>query len=47
MIWQAYFLDMGYFDTIELAQRVTAQLDPIPAGKIKGIGMFPLDKSAR
>jgi uncharacterized protein (DUF169 family) len=40
-----YFLDMGYFDTIELAQRVTEQLDPIPAGKIKGIAMFPLDKT--
>jgi uncharacterized protein (DUF169 family) len=39
-----YFLDMGYFDTIELAQSVTEQLDPIPAGKIKGIAMFPLDK---
>jgi len=40
-----YFLDMGYFDTIELAQRVTEQLDSIPAGKIKGIAMFPLDKA--
>lgn len=40
-----YFLDMGYFDTIELAQRVTDQLDTIPAGKIKGIAMFPLEKT--
>ena len=40
-----YFLDMGYFDTIELAQRATEQLDPIPAGKINGIAMFPLDKT--
>jgi uncharacterized protein (DUF169 family) len=40
-----YFLDMGYFDTIELARRATEQLDPIPSGKIKGIAMFPLDKA--
>jgi uncharacterized protein (DUF169 family) len=40
-----YFLDMGYFDTIELAQKATEQLDPIPAGKINGIAMFPLDKT--
>jgi uncharacterized protein (DUF169 family) len=40
-----YFLEMGYFDNIELAQSVTEQLDPIPAGEIKGAVMFPLDQA--
>ena len=41
----SYFLEMGYFENIELAQRVTEQLDPIPAGEIKGVAMSPLDNT--
>ncbi len=38
-----YFLEMGYFDSMELAEAVTRELDPIPPGKINGISIFPLD----
>ncbi len=38
-----YFVEMGYFDSIELAERATKELDPIPAGEISGIAIFPLD----
>ena len=40
-----YFLDMGYFDSMELAETATKELDPIPAGEISGIAIFPLDKA--
>lgn len=38
-----YFVDMGYFDSMELAEAATKELDPIPAGEISGIAIFPLD----
>ena len=38
-----YFLDMGYLDNIELAEKATKELDPIPYGEIKGIAVFPLE----
>ena len=38
-----YFMDMGYFDSIESAETATRQLDPIPSGAINGISVFPLD----
>lgn len=38
-----YFLDMGYFDNIELAEKATKELSPIPSGEIKGIVFFPLE----
>ena len=40
-----YFLDMGYFDNIELAEMATKDLDLIPPGEIKGVVIFPLDKA--
>jgi uncharacterized protein (DUF169 family) len=38
-----YFLEMGYFANMELAEKAAAQLAPIPAGEIKGIVYFPLE----
>lgn len=38
-----YFLDMGYLDSIELAEKATRGLEPIPYGEIKGIAFFPLE----
>jgi uncharacterized protein (DUF169 family) len=38
-----YFVDMGYFDNMELAEMATRELAPIPAGEINGIAFFPLD----
>jgi uncharacterized protein (DUF169 family) len=38
-----YFVDMGYFDNIELAERATRELAPIPSGAINGIAFFPLE----
>jgi uncharacterized protein (DUF169 family) len=38
-----YFVDMGYFDNIELAEIATKELAPIPSGEINGIAIFPLD----
>ncbi len=38
-----YFIDMGYFDNLELAEKATKALDPIPAGEINGIAIFPLE----
>jgi uncharacterized protein (DUF169 family) len=38
-----YFLDMGYLDNIELAEKATKELEPIPFGKIRGIAVFPLE----
>lgn len=40
-----YFLEMGYFDSLELAERATAGLDPIPSGEIGGVAMFPLHRA--
>ena len=40
-----YFLDMGYFGSIELAEKATKKLEPIPYGQIKGIAVFPLEMS--
>jgi uncharacterized protein (DUF169 family) len=41
----AYFLEMGYFASMELAEMATKRLDPIPAGEIKAIAIFPLDSA--
>jgi len=38
-----YFIDMGYFDNLELAEKATKALAPIPAGEINGIAIFPLE----
>lgn len=38
-----YFLDMGYLDSIELAEKATRELDPIPPGEIGGIVFFPIE----
>jgi uncharacterized protein (DUF169 family) len=38
-----YFLEMGYFDNIELAEKATKELNPIPSGEINGIIFFPLN----
>ncbi len=38
-----YFLDMGYLDSIELAEKATKELEPIPSGEISGIAIFPLE----
>lgn len=40
-----YFLEMGYFGSIELAEKATKKLEPIPYGQIKGIAVFPLEMS--
>lgn len=37
-----YFMDMGYFERTELAERAVAQLDPLPAGAVSGLVMAPL-----
>ncbi|MGE0085499.1 MAG: DUF169 domain-containing protein [Desulfococcaceae bacterium] len=38
-----YFLEMGYFSSIELAEKATKRLNPIPSGEIAGIAVFPLE----
>jgi len=38
-----YFMDMGYFDSIETAEIATGELKPVPPGEINGIAVFPLD----
>lgn len=38
----AYFLEMGYFGTIEAAGIAAEALDPLPSGEIRGIAFFPL-----
>lgn len=38
-----YFLEMGYFDNFELAERATKALDPISPGEISGAAIFPLE----
>jgi uncharacterized protein (DUF169 family) len=38
-----YFLDMVYFDNIELAKNATKELDIIPTGEISGLMFFPLE----
>jgi uncharacterized protein (DUF169 family) len=38
-----YFVNMGYFDSIELAETATRQLEPIPPGEISGVAIFPLN----
>ncbi len=38
-----YFLEMGYFDNIESAEKVTKGLGLIPAGEIGGAAFFPLE----
>jgi len=40
-----YFLEMGYFDTKELAERAMEALDPLPPGALAGVAMFPLDQA--
>jgi len=41
-ILATYFLEMGYFDSPELSERATKALDPLPAGALSGVVMFPL-----
>jgi uncharacterized protein (DUF169 family) len=38
----AYFLERGYFASMELAEQATKQLEPIPPGIIGGVAIFPL-----
>ncbi|MGD8368860.1 MAG: DUF169 domain-containing protein [Desulfobacterales bacterium] len=38
-----YFMDMGYFESPELAESALAQLDPLPAGAVSGLVMAPLE----
>ena len=38
-----YFLDMGYLDSIELAEKATKELGPIAYGEIRGIAVFSLE----
>ena len=38
-----YFLEMGYLDSIELAEKATKGLGPIPSGEISGATIFPLE----
>lgn len=38
-----YFLEMGYVDRIELAEKAANQLDPIPPGQIGKMAIFPLE----
>jgi uncharacterized protein (DUF169 family) len=40
-----YFLEMGYFDRMELAEMATRELDPIPFGEIGGVAFFPLHRA--
>ncbi len=41
-----YFLDMGYFESRELARKAARQLEPLPAGEVRGILVFPLADAA-
>ncbi len=38
-----FFMDMGYFESLELAKRATESLDLIPSGEIGGMVFFPLE----
>ncbi len=38
-----YFIDMGYFENLELAERATEALGLIPPGEIGAAAFFPLD----
>jgi len=38
-----YFLEMGYADRIELAEKAAKMLDPIPPGQIGKVAIFPLE----
>ena len=38
----AYFMEMGYFSTMALAEKALQKLDPLPAGEIGGVAFFPL-----
>jgi uncharacterized protein (DUF169 family) len=37
-----YFMDMGYFETIELARKATEELDILPPGQFSAVCFFPL-----
>ncbi|NLI82719.1 MAG: DUF169 domain-containing protein [Deltaproteobacteria bacterium] len=41
-----YFLEMGYMDSIELAEKAVRGLDPIPAGEFAGVAVFPLEMAS-
>jgi uncharacterized protein (DUF169 family) len=41
-----YLLEMGYFDSIELAEKVAKQLGPIPFGEISGVIFSPLEMAS-
>ena len=38
-----YFMDMGYFASIDRARDAAVAMAPIPAGKLGGLVIFPLD----
>jgi uncharacterized protein (DUF169 family) len=40
-----YFLEMGYFENLELAQAATQKMNLMPPGEIRGMTFFPLDKA--
>ena len=40
-----YFMGMGYFADPELAAQAAAQIDPLPAGELRGVLIFPLDQA--
>ena len=42
-----YFLEMGYFDSLELAHAATQKMNLIPPGEIRGMAFFPLDKATQ
>lgn len=37
-----YFMDMGYFQERELAVKAAERLEPLPAGEVRGLTVFPL-----
>ncbi len=41
----AYFVEMGYFENRELAEKATRQLHPIAYGTIGAIAFFPLNEA--
>lgn len=41
-----YFMDMGYFEQPDAAARAVDQLNPAPAGVIRGLVLSPLEKAA-
>jgi len=40
-----FIMDMGYFDSLDLASSLAEQIEPLKPGAVKGIVIFPLDKA--